>query len=89
MSSFSEISSMAKKLRNSKHNLDACRVRYRSYADSAPSWWKDGNAAVFAEKKNIILGRAVSLVSELNTLEQRLIALAVAVKKADDERRKQ
>ena len=87
MASPAEIRNMASRVRSSKHSIDNARGRFKSCADATIKWWKDGAEPTFTAGKNTTLGFAKDIVSELNTLDNKLLLLAEAVKKADDEKK--
>ena len=87
MASPTEIRNMASRVRSSRQNIESARGRFQSCADAAPRWWKDGAEATFRAGKNSTLGYSRDLISEMSTLDNRLLALADAVKRADDEKK--
>jgi len=82
-----EIRNIAGRVRNSKQNIDSAKRRFQSCADAAPVWWKGEPADTFKAGKNSTLNYSNNVVSEMNTLDNKLLYLAEAVKRADDEKR--
>ena len=78
---------MASKVRSSKQNIDNAKRRFQSCADAVPIWWKGEPAETFRAGKNSTLNYSNNVVSEMNTLDNKLLSLAEAVKRADDEKK--
>ena len=87
MVSPTEIRNMASRVRSSKQNIDNAKRRFQSCADAVSIWWKGEPAETFKVGKNSTLNYSNNVVSEMNTLDNKLLSLAEAVRRADDEKK--